>query len=166
MACLLRDGFQGNLDAFGEETIMSSTDSHWARSRGSSAGSRRGWWPCEGEGLCRGASGKLGWYLVQHALDRGYEVGAVCREVSVDKLKEFSGHHDHPGNDGRSRGYTARGRGLRWRPHCLRPRGVHHYSSGTTQAVLGLARPGARLVFSCGSQITRDGQDVYSATDR
>jgi NAD(P)H-binding len=91
MACLLRDGFQGNLDAFGEETIMSSTDSHWARSRGSSAGSRRGWWPCEGEGLCRGASGKLGWYLVQHALDQGYEVGAVCREVSVDKLKEFSG---------------------------------------------------------------------------
>jgi hypothetical protein len=24
MACLLRDGFQGNLDAFGEETIMST----------------------------------------------------------------------------------------------------------------------------------------------
>src|SRR6476619_1191139 len=38
-----------------------------------------------------GASGKLGRYLVQHALDRGYEVVAVCREVSVEKLEEFSG---------------------------------------------------------------------------
>jgi hypothetical protein len=28
--------------------------------------------------------------------------------------------------------------------------------------VLDLARPGARLVFSCGYHITRDGQDVYS----
>jgi hypothetical protein len=44
----------------------------------------------------------------------------------------------------------------------LVPRGVHHYSSGTAQAVLDLARPGARLVFSCGYHITRDGQDVYS----
>ena len=34
------------------------------------------------------ASGKLGRYMVQHALDRGYEVVAVCREVSVDKLEE------------------------------------------------------------------------------
>ena len=38
-----------------------------------------------------GASGKLGRYLVQQALDRGYEVVAVCREVSVVKLEEFSG---------------------------------------------------------------------------
>jgi hypothetical protein len=30
------------------------------------------------------------------------------------------------------------------------------------QAVLDHARPGARLVFSCGWHITRDGQDVYS----
>ena len=44
----------------------------------------------------------------------------------------------------------------------LVPRGVHHYSSGTAQAVLDHARPGARLVFSCGYHITRDGQDVYS----
>src|SRR5438128_1529421 len=38
-----------------------------------------------------GASGKLGRHMVQHALDRGYEVIAVCRVVSVDKLEEFSG---------------------------------------------------------------------------
>jgi len=31
-----------------------------------------------------GASGKLGKYMVRHALDRGHEVVAVCRERSVD----------------------------------------------------------------------------------
>lgn len=33
-----------------------------------------------------GASGKLGQYMVRHALDRGYEVVGVCREKSVGKL--------------------------------------------------------------------------------
>lgn len=32
------------------------------------------------------ASGKLGQYIVQHALDRGYEVIGVCRERSVGKM--------------------------------------------------------------------------------
>jgi hypothetical protein len=44
----------------------------------------------------------------------------------------------------------------------LAPWGVHQYSSGTAQAVLDYARPGARLLFSCGWHITRDGRDVYS----
>ena len=44
----------------------------------------------------------------------------------------------------------------------LAPWGVHQYASGTAQAVLDYARPGARLVFSCGWHITRDGQDAYS----
>ncbi len=38
-----------------------------------------------------GASGKLGQYMVQHALDRGYEVVGVCRERSVGKLDAFKG---------------------------------------------------------------------------
>jgi hypothetical protein len=42
------------------------------------------------------------------------------------------------------------------------PAGVNQYASGTAQAVLDDARPGAHLVFSCGWHITRDGQDVYS----
>lgn len=33
-----------------------------------------------------GASGKLGQYMIQHALDRGYEVVGVCRQKSVGKL--------------------------------------------------------------------------------
>ena len=44
----------------------------------------------------------------------------------------------------------------------MTPRGVHGYSTGTTQAVLDYAAPGARLIFSCGWHITLDGQDVYS----
>ena len=37
-----------------------------------------------------GASGKLGRYMVQHALDRDYEVVGVCRERSVPKLAPFN----------------------------------------------------------------------------
>jgi hypothetical protein len=44
----------------------------------------------------------------------------------------------------------------------LVPWGIQDYSSGTAQAVLDHARPGARLVFSCGWHITLDGQDQYS----
>ena len=43
----------------------------------------------------------------------------------------------------------------------LVPWGAQHYSSGTAQAVLDYARPNARLIFSCGWHITRDGKDVY-----
>jgi hypothetical protein len=46
----------------------------------------------------------------------------------------------------------------------LVPWGVQQYSSRTAQAVLDYAPSGARLVFSCGWHITRDGQDVYSRT--
>src|SRR5262245_35381175 len=39
-----------------------------------------------------GASGKLGQYMVRHALDQGYEVVGVCREESVAKLDAFKEH--------------------------------------------------------------------------
>ena len=38
-----------------------------------------------------GVSGKLGQYMVQHALDRGYDVVGVCREKSVAKLDRYKG---------------------------------------------------------------------------
>ena len=44
----------------------------------------------------------------------------------------------------------------------LVPWGVHGYATGTAQAVLDHAPPHARLVFSCGWHITRDGADVYT----
>ena len=110
-----------------------------------------------------GASGKLGRYLVQHALDRGYEVVAVCREVSVVKLVEFSGRITIiPGATDDRQVIERAVAGCDAVLTVLVPRGVHHYSSGTAQAVLDLARPGARLVFSSGYHITRDGRDVYS----
>lgn len=109
-----------------------------------------------------GASGKLGRYMVQHALGRGYEVVGVCRAESVGKLDEFEGRISIvPGaTDDRDVIRTAVA-GCDGVLVVLVPRGVHGYSSGTAQAVLDYAEPGARLVFSCGWHITRDGKDVY-----
>jgi uncharacterized protein YbjT (DUF2867 family) len=110
-----------------------------------------------------GASGKLGTYMVRHALDRGYEVVGVCREQSVGKLTEFEGRMTVvPGATNDPDVVRRAVAGCHGVLVVLVPRGVHHYSSGTAQAVLDHAEPGARLVFSCGWHITRDGQDVYS----
>ena len=110
-----------------------------------------------------GASGKLGKYMVQHALDRGYEVVGVCRERSVGKLDAFKGRITViPGATNDREVIKRAVAGCDGVLVVLVPRGVHQYSSGTAQAVLDYARPGARLVFSCGWHITRDGQDVYS----
>ncbi|MCB1210685.1 MAG: NAD(P)H-binding protein [Verrucomicrobiales bacterium] len=110
-----------------------------------------------------GASGKLGQYLVQHALNRGYEVVGVCREQSVAKLDRFQGRITlipGPTND---REVIRRAvDGCDGVLTVLAPWGVQQYATGTAQAVLDFAPPDARLIFSCGWHITRDGQDVYS----
>ena len=110
-----------------------------------------------------GASGKLGKYMVQHALDREHEVVAVCREQSVGKLDEFEGRISILPGPTDDREVIARAvAGCQGVLVVLVPRGVHGYAAGTAQAVLDHAEPEARLVFSCGWHITRDGQDVYS----
>ena len=110
-----------------------------------------------------GASGKLGQYMVQHALDRGYEVVGVCREQSVEKLDAFKERITVvPGATDDRDVIEQAVAGCDGVLVVLVPRGVHGYSSGTAQAVLDHAQPGARLVFSSGWHITRDGQDVYS----
>jgi NAD(P)-dependent dehydrogenase (short-subunit alcohol dehydrogenase family) len=110
-----------------------------------------------------GASGKLGQYMVQHALDRGYEVVGVCRPESVEKLNAFKGRIAViPGATNDAEVIKRALSGCDGVLVVLVPRGVHGYSTGTAQAVLDHAPPGARLVFSCGWHITRDGQDVYS----
>jgi NAD(P)-dependent dehydrogenase (short-subunit alcohol dehydrogenase family) len=110
-----------------------------------------------------GASGKLGQYMVQHALDRRYEVVGVCRERSVEKLDAFKGRITViPGATDDPEVIKRAAAGCDGVLVVLVPWGVHGYSTGTAQAVLDHARPGARLVFSCGWHITRDGQDVYS----
>ena len=110
-----------------------------------------------------GASGKLGQYMVQQALDREYEVVGVCRERSVGKLDAFEGRITViPGATNDREVIKSAVAGCDGVLTVLAPWGVHQYSSGTAQAVLDHARPGARLVFSCGWHITRDGQDEYS----
>jgi NADPH:quinone reductase-like Zn-dependent oxidoreductase len=110
-----------------------------------------------------GASGKLGQYMVQHALDRGYEVVGVCREQSVAKLDAFKGRMTViPGATDDREVIGKAVAGCDGVLTVLVPRGVHGYSTGTAQAVLDLAPPGARLMFSCGWHISRDGRDVYS----
>jgi len=101
-----------------------------------------------------GASGKLGQYMVQHALDRGYEVVGVCREQSVAKLDAFKGRMTViPGATDDREVIRKAVAGCGGVLIVLAPRGVHGYSTGTAQAVLDLASPGARLVFSCGWHI-------------
>jgi NAD(P)-dependent dehydrogenase (short-subunit alcohol dehydrogenase family) len=110
-----------------------------------------------------GASGRLGRYMVQHALDRHYEVVGVCRPQSVAKLDAFKGRITaYPGATSDREVIKSAVRGCDGVLTVLVPWGVRQYSSRTAQAVLDFAEPGARLIFSCGWHISRDGQDVYS----
>ncbi|WP_030547829.1 NAD(P)-dependent oxidoreductase [Streptomyces albus] len=109
-----------------------------------------------------GASGKLGRYMVRHALERGYEVVGVCRERSVPKLAAFEGRMTVvPGPTNDPAVIRRAVAGCDGVLTVLVPWGVRQYASGTAQAVLDHAWPGARLVFSCGWHITRDGKDRY-----
>jgi NAD(P)-dependent dehydrogenase (short-subunit alcohol dehydrogenase family) len=110
-----------------------------------------------------GASGKLGQYMIQHALDRGYEVVGVCRAKSVSKLDAFKGRITVFPGDTDDREVIKRAvAGCDGVLTVLVPWGLKQYSTGTAQAVLDFAEPGARLIFSCGWHITRDGADRYS----
>src|SRR3989440_10606566 len=84
-----------------------------------------------------GASGKLGQYMVQHALDRGHEVVGVCREQSVGKLDRFKGRITVVPGATNDRGVIKRAvAGCDGVLVVLVPRGVHQYATGTAQAVL------------------------------
>ncbi|MFO7563896.1 MAG: NAD(P)H-binding protein [Enhygromyxa sp.] len=114
-----------------------------------------------------GASGKLGQYMIEHALERGYEVVGVCRPRSVDKLARFEGRISVvPGMTNDPEIIARAVAGCDAVLTVLVPWGVQRYSTGTAQAVLDHADPGARLVFSCGWHITRDGKDVYTRKHR
>ncbi|MDA0205001.1 MAG: NAD(P)H-binding protein [Acidobacteria bacterium] len=110
-----------------------------------------------------GASGKLGQYMLQHCLDHNYEVVGVCREQSIAKLDRFKDRVTIiPGKTNDREVIRRAVEGCDGVLAVLVPWGVQKYSSGTAQAVLDYAPPGARLIFSCGWHITRDGRDVYS----
>jgi hypothetical protein len=102
--------------------------------------------------------------MVQHALVRGYEVIGVCRERSVGKLERFKTRITVIPGDTNDRAVIQRAvAGCDGVLTVLVPWGRKHYATGTAQAVLDHARPDARLIFSCGWHISRDGQDVYPA---
>ena len=110
-----------------------------------------------------GASGKLGRYMVQHALDRGYDVVGVCRQGSVGKLDDFKARIMIVAGATNDRAVIRQAvAGCDAVLVVLAPWGVQQYSSGTAQAVMDFAEPDARLMFSCGWHISRDGEDVYS----
>ena len=110
-----------------------------------------------------GASGKLGRHMVQHALDRNYDVIGVCREQSVDKLDAFKDRITIiPGATNDAEVIRTAMADCDGALTVLVPWGVNDYASGTAQAVLDHASANARLIFSCGWHITKDGQDVYS----
>jgi hypothetical protein len=110
-----------------------------------------------------GASGKLGQYMIEHALERGYQVVGVCREKSIPKLDRFQDRIaviPGPTND---RDVIQRAvAGCQGVLSVQVPWGMQNYSSETAQAILDYAEPEARLIFSCGWHISMDGQDVYS----
>ena len=110
-----------------------------------------------------GASGKLGNYMVEHALDRGYGVVGVCREQSVGKLDSYRGRIEIvPGATNDPEVIARAVDGCDGVLAVLVPWGMKHYASGTAQAILDHAPPGARLVFSCGWWPPHDDKDVYS----
>jgi NADPH:quinone reductase-like Zn-dependent oxidoreductase len=109
-----------------------------------------------------GASGKLGQYMVQHSLEMNYEVIAVCREQSKAKLDRFAGRISIITGATNDRNIVKEAVSK-----CdgvltvLVPWGMQKYASGTAQAVLDYAEEGARLIFSCGWHISKDGNDIY-----
>jgi hypothetical protein len=101
--------------------------------------------------------------MVQHCLDRGYEVVGVCRSKSVEKLDRFKDRIAiFPGPTNDRELIKKAVSGCKAVLTVLVPWGVQQYSSGTAQAVMDFAEPEARLIFSCGWHISKDGKDVYS----
>lgn len=101
--------------------------------------------------------------MVQHCLDRGYDVRGVCRPKSVAKLDPFKHRITiFPGHTNDREVIQKAVAGCDGVLTVLVPWGRQQYATGTAQAVLDLARPDARLVFSCGWHISRDGKDSFS----
>lgn len=114
-----------------------------------------------------GISGKLGQYMTEHALARGYEVTGVCRPESVGKLARFGdritiipGRTTDPET---IRKAVADADGVLT---VLVPWGSKGMATKMATAVLDHAEPEARLIFSCGWHVTKDASDRYPLKDR
>ena len=100
--------------------------------------------------------------MVQHALDRSYEVVGVCREQSVSKLAGFRDRISIVPGPTDDRDVIKRAvSGCDGVLTILVPWGMNRYASGTAAAVLELTSTGTRVVFSTGWWPSRDGKDAY-----
>lgn len=109
-----------------------------------------------------GGSGKLGRYMIDEALANGYRVTVVCRPQSVRKLKIWEGSIDVVP------AYTddkvALKKALKDVDAVLTVMvcwGVKGYATHTVEAVLAAAPKDARLIFSSGWHISKEGKDRY-----
>lgn len=110
-----------------------------------------------------GISGKLGQYMTELALERGWDVVGICRPESVQKLDRFGDQIEViPGRTDDAEVIARAVKGADKVLTVLVPWGIQDYASGTARAVLQHADPKARLAFSCGWHISRDGLDVFS----
>jgi hypothetical protein len=114
-----------------------------------------------------GISGKLGQLMTRHALDRGYEVTGICRPDSAGKLAEFEGRiRVLPGDTSDPDLIRQAVAGCDGVLTVLVPWGNDGMATRTANAVLTHADPGARLVFSCGWHVRRDGHDRMAVGER
>lgn len=114
-----------------------------------------------------GISGKLGQLMAGHALDRGYVVTGICRPDSVEKLAHFEGRINIlPGETSDPALIRQAVAGCDGVLTVLVPWGTDGMATRTAKAVLDHAEPDARLVFSCGWHVRRDGRDRMAIGDR
>lgn len=110
-----------------------------------------------------GISGKLGQYMTEHCLARGYTVTGVCRPESVGKLARFGDQITvYPARTDNAEVVARAAKDADGILTVLAPWGRGTYASDTARAVMAAAKPGARLIYSCGWHITRDGKDRFS----
>ena len=114
-----------------------------------------------------GISGKLGQYMTEHALARGYEVTGVCRPESVEKLARFGDQITVvPGSTTDPVVIREALEGADGVLTVLVPWGTDRMATRMAEAVLTYAPPSARLVFSCGWHVRLDAADRYPLTER
>lgn len=114
-----------------------------------------------------GISGKLGQYMTEHALARGYEVIGVCRPDSVHKLARF-GHRIKliPGQTTDPEIIRKAVQDADGVLTVLVPWGRDRMATRIAEAVLKYAKPNARLVFSCGWHVRLTEADRYPLKER
>ncbi len=114
-----------------------------------------------------GISGKLGQYMTEHALSRGYAVTGVCRPESVGKLAQFGRRINViPGSTTDPEVIRKAVQDADGVLTVLVPWGRDRMATRMAEGVLKYARPDARLIFSCGWHVRLGDADSYPLKER